>query len=72
MQEFGILTFTASQTNRDAISATDGLNQSHIAGGLSKINTADLVFGILADPVKKAQGIIEVQALKVRNGGRYW
>lgn len=68
MQEFGILTFTASQTNRDAISATDGLNQSHIAGGLSKINTADLVFGILADPVKKAQGIIEVQALKVRNG----
>jgi replicative DNA helicase len=68
MQEFGILTFTASQTNRNAVDSTDGLNHSHIAGGISKINTADLVLGILTDATKKAQGEIELQALKVRNG----
>lgn len=68
-QELGILTLTASQVNRTGVSAaTDDMNHSHIAGGLSKINTADLVIGLIVDATRKAQGVYELQALKVRNG----
>lgn len=70
-QEFGPIVITASQLNRDHISATqDGgdLNHSHIAGGISKINTADLVLGIISNASMREKGFYELQALKVRNG----
>ena len=70
-QEYGPIVITASQLNRDHISATqDGgdLNHSHIAGGISKINTADMVLGIISNASMREKGFYELQALKVRNG----
>ena len=54
--------------NSGVTAATDDMNHTHIAGGISKINTADLVLGIITDPTRKAAGVYELQALKVRNG----
>lgn len=68
MQQYDILCYTASQTNRNAVDSTDGLNHSHIAGGISKINTADMVLGIISDPQAKVRGVVELQAMKLRNG----
>lgn len=66
--ELGSVLITASQLNRTAQDAFDDLNHSHIAGGISKINTADMVLAIISDDTRRAQGIMELQALKVRNG----
>jgi len=45
-KELGVLLVTASQLNRSAVDEVE-FDHSHIAGGISKINTADNVFGIL-------------------------
>lgn len=66
MQEFNILCLTASQLNRTAV-GNDDLDHSHIAGGISKINTADLVLGIIVTDAMREKGAYELQVLKTRN-----
>lgn len=55
-------------THNSAIEATD-LNQSHIQGGMSKINTSDYVVGIKQDDLMRAAGEIWFQIMKSRNSG---
>lgn len=57
---------TASQQNRSAIDAQE-LNQSHIAGGLTKVNTVDVYASIILTPTMKAAGEIGISFLKTRN-----
>lgn len=44
------------------------IDHSHIAGGISKINTADLVLAIISNASMREKGYYELQAVKVRNG----
>jgi hypothetical protein len=57
---------TASQQNRDAVNAPE-LNHSHIAGGISKVNTTDWWFSIILTPQMKARGEIAFKCLKSRS-----
>lgn len=57
---------TASQQNRSAIDAAE-LNQSHIAGGLTKVNAADWYLSIVMTPTMKAAGEIMFYFLKSRS-----
>lgn len=66
MQELQILCLTASQLNRSHV-GSDDLDHSHIAGGISKINTADLVLGIIVTDAMREKGVYEIQVLKTRN-----
>lgn len=66
LQELNIIGLTASQLNRTAV-GTDDLDHSHIAGGISKINTADLVLGIIITDAMREKGVYELQVLKTRN-----
>lgn len=66
MIDFNIYGFTASQLNRDATNV-EIVNHSHIAGGLSKINTSDVAFAILRNEEDRDNGIIRLQAMKLRN-----
>lgn len=65
-QELGLFMCTASQLNRSSIEEGD-FNQSHIAGGISKINTADNVIALFAPPAMKEQGRFQIQFLKTRS-----
>lgn len=56
---------TASQLNRDAVDETE-FNHAHIAGGISKINTADVVMAIYCTHSMRAQGKYQIQFLKTR------
>lgn len=64
--EFDIPLATASQLNRQSVETSD-FDHSHIAGGISKINTADGVFAIFASSAMKENGKIQLQFLKTRN-----
>jgi len=64
--EWDIPVVTASQLNRSATSAVDH-DHSHIAGGISKVNTADNVFSIATSKVMSDDGNQEIQFLKTRN-----
>lgn len=66
--KFNMVVLTASQQNRDAVNATS-LNHSHIAGGISKINTTDLHMSIIFNDAMRAQGEIAIQFLKTRYSG---
>jgi replicative DNA helicase len=55
---------TASQLNRSSHEANNDFQHSHIAGGISKINTADNVIGISA--ARREHGEYELQFLKTR------
>jgi hypothetical protein len=44
-------------------------NHSHISGGLSKIQTADNVFGIFTTKAMRERGQYQLQMLKTRNSG---
>lgn len=57
---------TASQLNRGAVDAQE-FDHSHIAGGLSKIQTADNVIGIFNTPSLRERGMIEIQFMKTRS-----
>ena len=65
-KELGILMVTASQLNRSAVEEME-FDHSHISGGISKINTADNVFGIFASRAMKERGRYQIQAMKTRN-----
>lgn len=66
IHDYNMVLITAAQQNRSAIDATD-LNQSHIAGGISKINTTDIYLSIIMNDQMRAKGIIAFQFLKTRS-----
>jgi replicative DNA helicase len=57
---------TASQINRTGVDAPE-FDHSHIAGGISKINTGDNVIGIMATNAMKERGIMQFQFMKTRS-----
>jgi hypothetical protein len=63
--ELGVPLVTASQLNRSAVSA-DEHDHSHIAGGISKVNTADNLISIVTSKKKREAGLQELQFLKTR------
>ena len=65
-QEFGMLCVSASQLNREGSQQTE-FNHSHIAGGISKINTADNLIGIYATATMKERGEYQLQMMKTRS-----
>lgn len=65
-KEMGILMVTASQLNRSAVDEIE-FDHSHIAGGISKINTADNVFGIFTSRSMRERGKYQIQCMKSRS-----
>jgi KaiC/GvpD/RAD55 family RecA-like ATPase len=65
-KELKILMVTASQLNRSAVEEVE-FDHSHIAGGISKINTADNVFGIFTSRSMKERGKYQIQCMKSRS-----
>jgi hypothetical protein len=65
-KEMGVLLVTASQLNRSAVDEPE-FDHSHIAGGISKINTADNVFGILTSRSMRERGKYQIQCMKSRS-----
>lgn len=61
-----LLLATASQLNRSAVESVE-FDHSMIAGGLSKIQTADNVFGIYSTPSMKERGTVQIQFMKTRS-----
>ena len=57
---------TASQLNRASVEEIE-LDHSHIAGGLSKIQTADNVIGIFTRRAMKERGRYQIQLMKTRS-----
>lgn len=64
--EYDLLMITASQLNRAAVGA-DNLDHSHIAGGISKINTTDVYIAIILSETLKAAGQIAFNFQKTRS-----
>ena len=64
--ELGVLCVTASQLNRSAVDQTE-FNHAMIAGGLSKIQTADNVISIYMSPSMRDRGEYQCQFLKTRS-----
>jgi archaellum biogenesis ATPase FlaH len=65
-KELNILCQTASQLNRSAVDEVE-FDHSNISGGISKINTADNVFGIFTSRAMRERGKFQVQFLKTRS-----
>ena len=65
-KELGVLMITASQLNRSAVEEIE-FDHSHIAGGISKINTADYVFGIFTSRSMRERGKYQIQCMKSRS-----
>ena len=64
--ELNTVFVTASQLNRGAVEEIE-YDHSHISGGLSKINTADNVFGIFTSRAMRERGRYQIQLMKTRN-----
>ena len=64
--ELDVLFVTASQLNRTAVDEID-FDHSHIAGGISKINTADNLIGIFTSRSMKERGRVQIQFMKTRS-----
>lgn len=64
--QLNLLLVTASQLNRSAVETVE-FDHSHIAGGLSKIQTADNVFGIFSSIVLRERGRVQIQFMKTRS-----
>ena len=65
-KELQILMVTASQLNRSAVEEVE-FDHSHISGGISKINTADNVFGIFTSRAMRERGRYQIQCMKSRS-----
>ena len=65
-KEVNMIMITASQLNRGAVEEIE-FDHSHISGGLSKINTADNVFGIFTSRAMKERGRYQLQLMKTRS-----
>lgn len=64
--EHDLLFATASQLNRAAVEEVE-FDHSHIAGGLSKIQTADNVIGIFTSQAMRERGRYQIQFMKTRS-----
>ena len=65
-KELDVVLVTASQLNRGAVEEIE-FDHSHIAGGISKINTADNVFGIFTSRAMRERGKYQLQLMKTRS-----
>jgi DnaB-like helicase C terminal domain len=66
MHESNTFGATASQLTRGSIEALGEFDQSHTAGGISKINTSDNAIALYAPPQFKERGEFEFIFLKTR------
>lgn len=64
--ELDIICVSASQLNRGSYEEVN-FDASHIAGGISKVNTADNVLGISTSPAMKEAGRYQIQFMKTRS-----
>jgi replicative DNA helicase len=64
--ELDILCVSASQLNRGSYEEIE-FDPSHIAGGISKVNTADNVIGIFTSASMKEGGRYQIQFMKTRS-----
>jgi len=69
IDEFNMYGITASQLNRDAVDVVVP-NISHVAGGLSKVNTSDITIAIVnaSEDENVDTGERAIHLLKIRNG----
>ena len=65
-KELNVLFTTASQLNRSAVEEIE-FDHSMISGGISKINTADNVFGIFTSRSMRERGQYQIQLMKTRS-----
>ena len=65
-KEFDMIVITASQLNRASVEEVE-FDHSHISGGISKINTADNVFGIFTTRSMRETGRYQLQLMKTRS-----
>jgi replicative DNA helicase len=65
-REINTIFVTASQLNRSAVEEIE-FDHSHISGGISKINTADNVFGIFTSRAMRERGRYQIQLMKTRS-----
>ena len=65
-KEFDMILITASQLNRASVEEVE-FDHSHISGGISKINTADNVFGIFTTRAMREAGRYQLQLMKTRS-----
>jgi hypothetical protein len=65
-KELNVVLVTASQLNRSAVEEIE-FDHSHISGGISKINTADNVFGIFTSRTMRERGQYQIQLMKTRS-----
>jgi len=64
--ELKLICVTASQLNRSSVEEIE-FDHSHISGGISKINTADNVFGIFTSRAMRERGRYQIQLMKTRS-----
>jgi len=64
--ELQTVTVSASQLNRGSYEEIE-FDPSHIAGGISKVNTADNVIGIFTSAAMKEGGRYQIQFMKTRS-----
>ncbi len=64
--ELDTVTVSASQLNRGSYEEIE-FDPSHIAGGISKVNTADNVVGIFTSAAMKESGRYQIQFMKTRS-----
>src|SRR6056297_1187481 len=64
--ELNTVFVTAAQLNRGAVEEIE-FDHSHISGGLSKIQTADNVFGIFTSRAMRERGRYQIQMMKTRS-----
>ena len=69
-KEFNMYLFTAAQINREGQDVMK-LNASHVAGGISVINTSDTAFALVANEQDIDNNQMGVVQLKMRNGVKY-
>lgn len=65
-KELDMVLVTASQLNRSSVEEVE-FDHSHISGGISKINTADNVFGIFTTRSMREHGRYQLQLMKTRS-----
>lgn len=61
-----VVAIVASQLNRTSVEEVE-FDHSHISGGISKIQTADNVFGIFTSRAMRERGRYQLQFMKTRN-----
>jgi hypothetical protein len=64
--ELDVLMVSASQLNRNSYDEIE-FDPSHIAGGISKVNTADNVIGIFTSAAMRESGRYQIQFMKTRS-----